>query len=138
MAILPVNYEQGKLIKLPMYNGGSTATYTVGQALTTTSGYYATATAGQGTDVEAVCMQGGTVTTNGTLLTCITTRGVKFVADTDGTPAQTQVGAYADLAGATTIDEDASADDLFYIEKIVGPLADKKVQGYFQHGTPLA
>lgn len=137
MAFLPINFDEGKLVKLPMYNGGSSATYTKGQALAISGGYYTTATAGQGTDVEAVCMEAGVITTDGTLLTCIPTRGIRFIADTDGTPTQTQVGTYADLASATTVDEDASADDLFYIEKIVGPLANKKVQGFFQHGTPL-
>ena len=139
MAFLPINFEDGKLVKLPMYNGGSSATYTVGQALYISSGYYTTATAGQNYDVEAVCMEAGTVTTSGTLLDCIPTRGVRFLADTDGTPALSQQGTIVDLAGANTVDEDSAATDyLFYIEKVVGPLADKKVQGFFQHGTVLA
>lgn len=138
MAFLPINFEDGQLVALPMSNGGSSASYTVGQALAITSGYYTAASAGQGTDVEAVCMEAGTVTTDGTLLKCISTRGVRFLADTDGTPTVAQQGTYADLASATTVDEDASSDDLFFIEKVVGPLANKKVQGFFQHGTPLA
>lgn len=138
MAFLPINFEDGQLVALPMSNGGSSASYTVGQALAITSGLYTTAAAGQGTDVEAVCMEAGTVTTDGTLLKCISTRGVRFLADTDGTPTVAQQGTYADLASATTVDEDASSDDLFFIEKVAGPLANKKVQGFFQHGTPLA
>jgi len=138
MAFIPINFEEGKLVKLPMYNGGSTASYTVGQALTTTGGYYATATAGMGTDVEAVCMEAGTVTTDGTLLSCIVTRGVRFVADTAANPALTQQGTYVDLSTATALDTTASSDDLFYVEKVLYPLSDKKVQGFFQHGTPLA
>jgi len=135
---LPINFEDGKLIKLPMYNGGSSATYTVGQALTTTSGYYATATAGMGTDVEAVCMEAGTVTTNGTELLCVLTRGVRFIADTNAATIATQVGTYVDLASATTLDTTASDDDIFYVESIHYPLSGKQVQGFFQHGTPLA
>ena len=138
MAFIPVNFEEGKLVQLPMYNGGSSATYTVGQALTTTSGYYATATAGQNADVEAICMEAGTITTSGTLLKCISTRGVRFLADTAADPIATQVCTYVDLSTANLLDTTASTDDLFYLEKIVGALANRKVQGFFQHGTPLA
>lgn len=135
MAFLPVNYEEGHLVDLPMGNGGSSASYTVGQALKISSGYYIAATVGQNTDVEAVCMQAGTVTTSGTLLRCITTRGVKFVADCNTTPVQDDVGTYADLTDSNTLDESTSTDDLFYIEKLYDA-ANKKVLGYFAHGVP--
>ena len=138
MAFLPINFESGKLVQLPMYNGGSSIAYTVGQALTITSGYYATATAGQGTDVEAICMEAGTISTSGTLLKCISTRGVRFIADTAADTIATQVGTCVDLSSATALDTTASADDLFFVEKIVGSLADRTVQGFFQHGTVLA
>jgi hypothetical protein len=139
MAFIPVNFEEGQLVTLPMYNGGSSASYSVGQALAIdASGFYTTAAAGQNTDVEAVCMEAGTVTTNGTLLKCVSTRGVRFLADTAANPAATQQGTYVDLSTAFVLDTTASTDDLFYVEKIVGPLANKKVQGFFQHGTPLA
>lgn len=139
MAFLPVNFEEGHLVKLPMGNGGSSASYTVGQALKISSGYYVAATVGQGTDVEAVCMEAGTVTTSGTLLNCMPTRGVKFIADCNTVPVQTDVGTYADLTDATTLDESTSADDLFYIEDLYGAqitTTHQKVVGYFQHGVP--
>lgn len=136
MAILPLNFEEGRLVKLPMGNGGSSAAYAVGDMLKISSGYYVAATAGQNTDVEAVCMEAGTVTTSGTLLLCVPTRGVKFVADTDANPARTDVGTYCDVASVSTLDPDASTDDLFYIEDIYGQLADKKVVGYFSLGVP--
>jgi hypothetical protein len=133
---LPINFEDGKLVRLPM---GATDTYTVGEALKISGGYYVAATAAQATDVEAICMEAGTVSASGTLLNCIPTRGVRFIADTDSTPAYSQQGTYVDLAGANTVNEDSAATDYcFYIEKVVGPLADKKVQGFFQHGTVLA
>ena len=139
MAFLPINFEDGQLIALPMSNGGSTASYTVGEALKISSGYYTAATVGQGTDVEAVCMEAGTVTTSGTLLKCISTRGVRFLADTTGDPTiASYQGVYADLTDANTVDEDATLDDIFFIEKVVGPVANRKVQGFFQHGTVLA
>jgi hypothetical protein len=138
MAFLPLNFEDGQLVALPMYNGGSSASYTVGQALAIDTSGYTTATAGQNTDVEAICMEAGTVTTSGTLLKCVSTRGVRFLADTAANPIQTQVGTYVDLSTANLLDTTASADDLFYVEKIVGPLANKQVQGFFCHGTTLA
>lgn len=138
MAFIPVNFEDGQLVALPMSNGGSSASYTIGQPLAISSGYYGTASSGQNTDVEAVCMEAGTVTTDGTLLKCISTRGVRFIADTAANPAATCQGTYVDLTTNLVLDTTASTDDLFYVEKIVGPLANKKVQGFFQHGTPLA
>jgi hypothetical protein len=141
MAFLPLNYEDGQLIWLPMSNGGSSATYSVGQALMISSGYYASHTAASGETVEAVCMEAGTVTTDGTLLKCISTRGVKFLADTNGVPTVASYqGTYCDLSGDTglVLDETTSTEDLFFIEKVHGPVANKKVIGYFQHGTPLA
>jgi len=139
MAFLPINFEEGQLINLPM----AAATYTIGQALTVSAGYYQTAVGLAGTDIEAVCMEAGVVASSGNLLKCISTRGVKFLADTDGTPAYSQQGTTVDIASATTVDEDGfnadgtTTDYLFYIEKVVGPLANKKVQGYFKQGTYL-
>lgn len=137
MAFLPINFEDGQLIKLPMSDGGSTANYTVGQALKVTSGLYITATAGQGTDVEAICMEAGTISNDGELLSCISTRGVRFIADGDADPIASEAGTYVDLASATELDTSASSDDLFYLEKVRYPLSARKVEGFFQHGTPL-
>lgn len=134
MAFLPTHFEDGQLVTLPM----TAATYTVGQPLACTSGSYVTAASGQNTDVEAVCMEAGVVASTGDLLKCISTRGVKFLADTTANPAATCQGTYVDLTTSLLLDTTASTDDLFFVEKIVGPLANKKVQGYFQHGTPLA
>jgi len=134
MAFLPLNYDDGKIVWLPM----TAATYTLGQALACTGGSYITAAAGQGTDVEAVSMENKVVASTGDLMKCIVTRGVRFVADTDAATIATQVGTYVDLGSATTLDTTLSADDIFFVEKIYGQLSDKKVQGFFQHGTVLA
>lgn len=138
MAFIPINYEDGQLVELPMSAGGDTADYTVGQALKATSGYYITATAGQGTDVEVVCMEAGTISTDGQTLKCISTRGVRFIADTAADTIATEVGTYVDLSSATALDTTASDDDIFFVESIHYPLSDRKAQGFFQHGTPLA
>ena len=121
-----------------MNDGGSNADYTVGQALVISSGLYQTATAGQQTDVEAVCMEAGNVSTDGEELLCISTRGMRFIADTAADTIASQVGTYVDLASATTLDTTASSDDLFYVESIHYPLSGKQVQGFFQHGPILA
>jgi len=137
--ILPINFDEGKYIQLPMSAGGSTGTYTVGEMLKISSGYYTAATVGQNTDIEAVCMENKTISADGQLCLCIPTRGVRFLADTNGEPTiASYQGTYCDIYDANTLDEDASDDDIFYIEKVVGPVANKKVQGFFQHGTPLA
>ena len=138
MAFIPINYEDGQLIKLPMNDGGSNADYTVGQALVISSGLYQTATAGQGTDVEAVCMEAGNISTDGEELLSISTRGMRFIADTAADTVATQVGTYVDLSSATALDTTASDDDIFYLETIQYPLSGKQVRGWFQHGTVLA
>ena len=129
MAFTPINFEDGHLVDLPM----TAATYTKGQALTCTSGYYVTATASMGGEVFAVCMEGIVIGTTGDTARCITTRGPKFLADTDAAPAATDAHTECDLAAATTLNPDASGDNLFYIEKCLLPLTDKKVIGYFKH-----
>lgn len=143
MAFIPQNFEEGQLVDLPM----TAATYTKGQALACTSGYYVTAAAGQGTAVEAVCMEGIVIATTGDTARCIATRGIKFRADCDAAPAQTDVGTVCDLAAATTVDPDASDDDLFFIESIdtsyadggLGPVGTStRVLGYFMHENPNA
>lgn len=105
------------------------------------AGFITVCVAGDGVDVNYVAAE--TITSNATdgvtLLKCFPTRGVKFNADCDAAPAQTDVGTYADLAAAGTVDPDASADDIFWIESI--DLSDgavgtsTKVNGYFQHAN---
>ena len=128
----PINYEDGHIVKLPM----TAATYTKGQALTCTSGYYVTATASMGGEVYAVCMEDIVIAATGDPANCVITRGPRFLADTDAAPAQTDVGTECDLATATTLNPDASGDNLFYIEKVVMPLTAKQVIGYFKHENP--
>lgn len=133
MAFTPINYDDGKLVDLPM----TAATYTKGQALSCSSGYYVTASAGQNGEVFAVCMEGIVIGTTGLTARCIITRGVKFIADCDAAAAQTDVGTICDLATATTLNPDANTDNLFYIEALEGKTAvTTKVRGYFMHENP--
>lgn len=133
MAFIPLNFEDGHLVDLPM----TAATYTKGQALTCTSGYYVTAAADQNGEVFAVCMENITIASTGDTAKCVSTRGVRFLADCEDAPAQTDVGTFCDLAAATTLDPDSSTDDLFFIEKIYGKVGTAtQVIGYFMHENP--
>ena len=129
MAAIPINFDDGHLVLLPM----TAATYTKGQMLICTSGYYVGTTAGDNNEVMAVCMEGIVIGTTGDTARCITTRGPKFVVDTDADPAQTDVGTECDVASGTTLNPDASTDDLFYIEGVILPLTKRKIIGYFKH-----
>ena len=129
------------LIDLPMV----AATYTKGQALSVTGGNYTTAAADQDGEVFAICMEGIVVGTSGNTALCIPTRGVRFLADCEDAPAQTDVGTFCDLAAATTLDPNSSTDDLFFIESIdtsranggLGPVGTStRVYGYFNHANP--
>lgn len=135
MACLPYNYEDGKTVKIP---AKASVAFTKGDMLKDDgAGYIDVCVAGDGVDVHFVAAETVTAaaTDGATLLNCWPTRGIKFVCDTDANPAQTDVGTLADIAAVGQIDPDASADDIFFIEKILGPLADKKVLGYFQHAN---
>ena len=138
MAFIPVNYEEGDLVLHPMV----AATYTKGQALTTSSGNYTAAAIDQDGAVEAVCMEGVVIATSGDKALCITTRGVKFLADCVDAPAQTDVSLSCDLDSATQLDPDSVSDNLFFIESIDTSFANgglgsvgtsTRVFGYFQH-----
>ncbi len=138
MAFIPVNFEDGDRISLPMV----AATYTKGQALSVTGGNYTTASGDQNGEVFAVCMEGIVIASNGDKANCVITRGVKFLADCEDAPAQTDVGTHCDLASATTLDPDSSTDDLFFIESIDTSFANgglgavgtsTRVYGYFAH-----
>ena len=61
----------------------------------------------------------------------VRTDKVLFEADTNAAPEQTDVFTKADLTDHDTLNESASTNDVFFIEKIVGATTDKKVQWYF-------
>ena len=136
MAFVPLQYDQGQLVKV---SAAASTTITKGGTLVDNgSGYLTNGASSTAVDVPFVAMETVTTSaTDGDLVLCIRTRGgVIFEADTDANPAQTDVGTYADLASVSTVNPDASTNDLFYIEAIVGALADRKVRGYFTEGVP--
>lgn len=139
MAFRPVNYEDGKTVLLP---AKASITFVKGNALADDGAGYIT-NAGSGTAVDINYIADESITsasTDGaTLIRCIPTRGIRFNADCDAAPAQTDVGTLADLAAAGTVNPDASSNDLFFIESIdltggaVGTTT--RVFGYFQHAN---
>ena len=141
MAFTPVNFDEGHEVMLPM----AAATYTKGQALSVSSGNYTAASGDQNGEVFAVCNEAIVVATNGDLARSVVTRGVRFLADCEDAPAQTDVGTFCDLASATTLDPNSSTDDTFFIESIDLSFANgglgavgtsTRVFGYFMHENP--
>ena len=126
---LPLRYDEGMLVKVACANS---QTIVKGDALADDgNGLLAVATSSTAVDIEFVAMETVVTTASGQKVLCIRTRGVQFEADTDANPAVTDVHTLADLASVSTINPDASSNDLFYIEEISGALANKKVIGHF-------
>lgn len=104
------------------------------------SGLLVPATSSTAVDIVFVAAETVTTTSNGQLVACIPTRGVRFRVGCDAAPAQTDVGTVADLASVSTINPDASSNDLFYIEAIdltAGAVGTSTfVYGHFVEGTP--
>lgn len=135
MAFKPVRYSDGKL----QHVGVATGTAVVkGNALVDNgSGLYTNASAGGNVDIRFVAMETVTTTADNQQVLAVRTDGVQFEADTDAAVAQTDVGTEADLAAAGQVDPDASTDDVFYIEEIVGAAGTStKVLGHFTRGVP--
>lgn len=136
MPFIPKKGYDGKTERVQV----AAQTFTKGDALVDNgSGYLSRAAAGEGVDVKYVAAETiSTAATQGDYLLCWRTDGVLFEADTDAAPARTDVGTVADLASASQVDPDASTDDIFYIQDIVGATSNNKVIGYFQPGVPNA
>lgn len=132
--MLPLNYDEGNIVELQV----AATTFTKGDACVFDgSGQMTKATAAAGVPIFYIIAEDVAVTASaGDLKKFYRTISTPiFVVDTDGTPTQAQMGTYMDtVTNAGTIDEDASADDLFFAEKIISA-ADKKVQGWFKGYT---
>lgn len=135
MAILPLNYDEGNMVSLLV----GAETFTKGDACVFDgSGHMIKATAAAGVPIFYVIAEDVAVAPSAGAVEKLFYRTFTapiFVVDTSGTPTQAQMGTYMDtVTNAGTIDEDASADDLFFAEKIISA-ADKKVQGWFKGFT---
>jgi hypothetical protein len=128
--ITPVNFDEGQLVSLPFSTGETVVKG--GAVVCDTDGYYIMAGSSTAVDVYYVALEDATTTADGQLVLCMRTMPrTIFVVDTDANPARTDVGTLADLATNATVNPDASTNDIFYIEDIVGAVGDKKVRGFF-------
>lgn len=135
MSFLPINYSEGNIVELQV----GAETFTKGDGCVFDgSGQMVKNTAAAGVPIFYVIAEDVAVAaTAGDLHKFYRTFSAPiFAVDTDAAPTQSLMGTYMDtVTNAGTIDENASADDLFFAEKIIGAAADKKVQGWFKAYT---
>ena len=135
MSFRPKNFEEGKLVQMP---AATAQTIVKGDCLVdNASGYLAVADNSTAVDVHYVAMETVTTTATGQMVLCIETENVLFDADCDGVWSIVDQGTYADLGSVSTVNPDASTNDLFYILKGIGTAeTDTKVLGYFTRAVP--
>src|SRR3990167_9175190 len=113
MAFVEQQKGEGRLVELPFSTGETVVKG--GAVVADSDGYYIMASSSTAEDIRYVAMEAKTTTTDGESILCVETDGVRFIADTDANPARTDVGTYADLATVSTVNPDASSNDLFFI-----------------------
>lgn len=135
MSFRPLNYEEGQLVLIP---AADATTFVKGNAVVDNgSGLLTNAANTTAVDVHYVAMESKLTTSSGEELLCIETENVLFDADCDAAWSIVDRGTYADLASVSTVNPDASTNDLFYILKGVGTAeTDTTVLGYFTRGIP--
>lgn len=136
MALRPIQYEDGQMVKLPC---ATSQTIVKGDMLSNAdaTGYYTTVSAGDGIVPRHVAMETVTTAANGEMVLAIRVAGVVFEADTDDVVSLVDVGTLCDIASKSTLDPDASSDDIFFIESMVGTAeVSKKVIGWFTPEAP--
>jgi len=127
MPFRPIRYDSGRVTRLPAANS---VAFLKGAAVEDNGSGLLRLATNASTEVRYICLETVTTTVSGQLIDVLETQGVLFDADTDAVPAQTDVGTLADLATNSTINPDASANDVFYIESIIDT-ATTRVKGYF-------
>jgi len=128
----PKQYDDGQLVTLLCASGVTITKY---DALDFSSGYVQRATDAT-TQVKFVAMEDVTAATEGDEILCLSTKGVRFVADCTTATTQATMGTCVDLTDHLTIDEDAASTDyVFEMESIQGAVADKKIVGYFHQAV---
>ena|SRR3990167_2617197 len=127
---VPLNYDK-EPIEVP---ATASEVFVKGAALVYASGLVTAAASSTATDIWLVTAEAKTIGSGGGNIKCYPTVGVLYEADCDAAWATVNIGTLADLASVTTINPDASDNDLFYIASGVGVTAvGTKVRGFFQH-----
>lgn len=133
MAFRPLNWDEGEVLLVPAANS---TTFTKGNALTYSSGLLTNAAAGTAVDVYFVAAKTVTTTVSGQLIEVWPTVNVMYEADCDAAWAEADQGTLADLASVSTINPDASTNDLFWIFYGIGTAGTgTKVVGRFMHAN---
>ena len=122
---------QGQEVTLPMAASATIAKYDVVEF---SSWYLQRCTSSSAQWRKYVALEWKTTAAgeNPEILVLPTHPTMRFEADTNAAPVQaTDVWVEADLTDHDTLNESASSNDVFFIEKIVWATTDKKVQWYF-------
>ena len=133
MAFRPLNWNEGHVLLVPAANS---TTFTKGNALTYSSGLLTNAASGTAVDVYFVTAKTVTTTVSGQLIEVWPTVNVVYEADCDAAWATANQGTLADLASVSTVNADASTNDLFLIYYGIGATGvGTKVVGRFMHAN---
>jgi len=116
MAFRPVNFDEGKTVR----RRAGAITIAKGDALVVTSGLLALATSSTATDVVYIGAKAVTATSGDYVDVWEASPDMLWEADCDGVVSTVDIGTFADLATVSTINPDASSNDLFFIEDLVG------------------
>lgn len=133
MAFRPLNWDEGQVLLVP---GTASEAFIKGSALVYASGLLTAAASSTAVDVYFVAAKTVTLPAAGGLIEVWPTVGVVYEADVDTTWATADQGTLADLASVSTINPDASDNDLFLIYYGIGATGvGTKVVGRFMHAN---
>lgn len=126
----PLNYDDGQIVEVPLANA---QTVTKGMALMPENGYLTDNATTTTEEVLYVALEDKVSTADGQTVRAVPVfTGIRFLADCDDVVSIADRFTHCDLATASTLNPDASTEDLFYIEEIVGEAeVSKQVIGYF-------
>lgn len=116
MAFRPVNFEEGRLVGLPT---ADSTTITKGNVCVDNgSGFMTNGASGTAVDVRYIANETVTTTVEGQIVRYYKVDpSVLINADCDDVVSTVDVGTSCDLAGASSLNPDATTNALFYIEK---------------------
>lgn len=129
MAFIPIREDCGYTDNMKMQ---ASTTILKNQAQVFASGYLVPAT-NASTEVKYVSLEAKTTAGGETpeILTIATNEEMEFLADTSTNTSQANVGTKCDLADGLTINVGATTNKVFFVKKVVGAPANRKVIGYF-------
>lgn len=128
MAFRPINWDEGQVVR----RRSGAITITKGDALVVSSGLLALASSSTATDVMYVGAKTATYASGEYADVWPAEPNILYEADCDGVVSTVDIGTFADLASVSTINPDASSNDIFKIEDLIGTAeTSTKVVGRF-------